>query len=155
MGRTGRALGAAALWALMGLAPALAGQDEKADFGAHRASTDARYVAQWISESADNGGLPFAIVDKRDARIYVFDAGGRLSGVSSALLGQASGDHSAPDVGEHTQAGSVPLHERTTPSGRFVSRPGRNLDGEHVVWVDYAVALAIHRLRPGAQPAAA
>lgn len=150
MGRTGRAVVAAALWALMGSAPALAGHNAKADFGAHHASTDARHVAQWILESGDHAGLPFAIVDKRDARIYVFDARGRLSGVSSALLGQTSGDRSAPDVGAHTQSGTVPLDERTTPSGRFVSEPGLNLDGEHVVWVDYAVALSIHRLRPGA-----
>jgi hypothetical protein len=43
----------------------------------------------------------------------------------------------------------VPMEEHTTLSGRFVSEPGRNLNGEPVVWVDYAAALAIHRLRPG------
>lgn len=150
MGRRGRGSVGAALWALMGLAPAVAGQHAKADFGAHEASTDARYVTQWILESADHRGLPFAIVDKKDARIYVFDAGGQLSGVSAALLGQATGDSSAPGVGEHTQAGNIPFHERTTPSGRFVSKPGRNLGGDHVVWVDYAAAFSIHRVRPGA-----
>src|SRR6185369_5209307 len=62
---------------------------------------------------------------------------------------QTVGDRSAPGVGEHTQAGTVPLAERTTPSGRFVSEPGTNLDGEHVVWIDYGAAFALHRLRPG------
>jgi hypothetical protein len=150
MGRTGRAVGAAALWAVMALAPALAQQNVEADFGAHRASADARYVASWALESADPAGLPFAIVDKKDARMYVFERGGRLSGVSSVLLGQTPGDGSAPGVGEHTQAGAVPVGERTTPAGRFQSEPGLNLNGEGVVWVDYGAALAIHRLRPGA-----
>ena len=40
-------------------------------------------------------------------------------------------------------------NERTTPAGRFVTEPGRNLSGERVVWVDYDAAFAIHRLRPG------
>lgn len=119
-------------------------------FGAQHASDEARLVAGWVMESADHRGLPFALIDKKDARIYVFEGGGRLSGTAPALLGQAVGDDSAPNVGAHTQAGEVPMSERTTPAGRFVSKPGRNLDGEHVVWVDYAAAFAIHRLRPGA-----
>lgn len=149
MGRTGRAACAAALWAIVGLSPALAGGKATLDFGAHRVSADARHVARWILDAADHGGQPFAIVDKNEARIYVFDAAGRLAGASSALLGQARGDQSAPGVGERTQAGNVPFNERTTPSGRFVSEPGRNLDGDHVVWVDYDTAFAIHRVRPG------
>jgi len=154
MGRTGRLWGVAALWAAAGWASAGAAaasaSADFADFGNTAASPDARYVASWVLESADHGGQPFAIVDKKDARIYVFDGRGRLSGASAALLGQTSGDQSAPGVGEHTQAGRVPVAERTTPSGRFVSEPGRNLSGEHVVWVDYDAAFAIHRLRPGA-----
>lgn len=155
MGRTVRWwLGVAAfLGTVAGSAPALADQKAEADFGAHRASADARYVAQWVLESADHHDRPFVIVDKNEARIYVFEPDGRLAGVSSALLGQTRGDYSAPDVGTHTQNGKVPLAERTTPSGRFVSEPGLNLDGEPVVWVDYDAALAIHRLRPGASRA--
>jgi hypothetical protein len=150
MGRTGRAVSAAALWAILGLTPAWAGENAMPDFGAHHVSADARHVARWIIDSDDHRGRPFAIVDKRQARIYVFEATGRLSGASSALLGQARGDQSAPGVGERAQFGGVLPHERTTPSGRFVSEPGRNLEGEHVVWVDYASAFAIHRVRSGA-----
>jgi hypothetical protein len=150
MGRTERAVVAAALWAAVALSSAVASDKAAPDFGAHRASDDARYVASWVLDTADNQGRPFAIVDKRDARLYVFDAQGRLAGTSAALLGQARGDHSAPGVGERTQVGDVPFAERTTPSGRFVSEPGRNLEGEHVVWVEYATAFAIHRVRPGA-----
>jgi hypothetical protein len=86
-------------------------------------SADARHAGLWIPGSADRRGMPFAIVDRNDARIYVFEASGRLSSASSALLGQARGDHSAPGVGERTQAGAVPPHERTTPSCRFMSEP--------------------------------
>ena len=112
-------------------------------------SADARELAGWVLKSRDHKDEPFAIVDKKDARIYVFDGSGRLHGASPALLGQAAGDDIAPGVGAHTMEGYVPFEERTTPAGRFVSEPGRNLTGEHVIWVDYDSAFAIHRLRPG------
>lgn len=146
----GKAVAAAGMWATMASVAALAEPASKPEFGTQHASDDARFVAGWIMDSADHRGMPFAVVDKKDARIYVFDSGGRLSGSAPALLGQTVGDDSAPHVGAHTQAGEVPLPERTTPAGRYISQPGRNLDGEHVVWVDYAAALAIHRVRPGA-----
>ncbi len=148
MGRRGRGLGMAALCVALAWMPAWA--HAQVDFGAQYASADTRNVAQWVVDSRDHGRLPFAIVDKKQARIYIFDAAGRLLGASAALLGQTTGDSSAPNVGQHTQLGHVPVEERTTPSGRFESEPGLNLDGDAVVWVDYASALAIHRLRPGA-----
>jgi hypothetical protein len=155
MGRMQRALGAAWVWAAVGLAPAMAGQAAMTAsfFGEQAGSVDARELVSWIARSADNAGLPFAVVDKKAARIHVFDRKGHLVGSSSALLGQAIGDDSAPDVGEHAQLGKVPLEERTTPAGRFVSQPGLNSNGEAVVWVDYEAAFAIHRLRPGASRA--
>jgi hypothetical protein len=110
---------------------------------------EARELHDWILRSRDNHGRAFAIVDKKAARIHVFDARGRERGESSALLGQAPGDDSAPDVDEHTQQGFVPFQERTTPAGRFVAQPGVNASGERVIWVDYDSAFAIHRLRPG------
>jgi hypothetical protein len=150
MGRAGRVLSAAVGWSLLGLGQAFAAAQASVDFGAQQPSADTRYVAQWVLEADDHRGRPFVIVDKKDARVYVFESRGRFIGASPALLGQTLGDSSAPGVGEHTQAGTVPLAERTTPSGRFVSEPGTNLDGEHVVWIDYGAAFALHRLRPGA-----
>jgi len=117
------------------------------DFAGERASADARYVAQWIAANGDNHGQPFAIVDKKDAKLFVFGAAGRLVGASPALLGAARGDDSAPGVG-HMEPASIPLPQRTTPAGRFASEPGRNLSGEDIVWVEYDTAVAIHRLRP-------
>jgi hypothetical protein len=110
---------------------------------------DAASVLEWVRDSRDAGGKPFAVVDKRAARIYVFDGAGRLAGESPVLLGSAPGDHTVPGVGEQAQTGHVPPEQRTTPAGRFEASPGVNNAGEHVVWVDYESAFAIHRLRPG------
>ena len=150
MGWLGKAAATAGMCLAFASMPVLAQSAGRPDFGAQRASDDTRFVADWVMDSADHRGMPFAVVDKKEARIYVFEGGGRLSGSAPTLLGQVVGDDSAPEVGAHTQAGDVPMPERTTPAGRFISQPGRNLDGEHVVWVDYAAALAIHRVRPGA-----
>jgi hypothetical protein len=114
------------------------------DFGAERASSDARHAAAWVLAGADNHHLPFAVVDKRDARIYVFAADGRLVGASAVLLGITPGDFS---VGADRAPASLSVAERTTPAGRFQARPGRNDKGEDIVWIDYATSLAIHRLR--------
>ncbi len=118
-----------------------------ADFAGQRPSDDARYVADWIMEAQDHTGLPFAVVDKKAARIYLFDAQGRLQGASAALLGLAPGDQGDPQLNQRDLS-QLAFHERTTPAGRFDAQPGRNLKGEAVVWVDYGAALAIHRLRP-------
>lgn len=118
-----------------------------ADFAGEAASTDVRYAAATVMSSADNQGLPFVIVDKKGARIFVFGPDGQLRGASVALLGLAPGDHSVPGIGDKELSRILP-EERTTPAGRFLSQPGRNLQGEDVVWVNYREGLAIHRLRP-------
>jgi hypothetical protein len=147
----GKALRALAVgWACaLALAQAMASQPAgtlRADFAGVAASADAQDTAQWVVESGDNQGLPFAIVDKKDAKLFVFAADGRLLGATSALLGLASGDHSVPGIGDMAPSSIAPA-DRTTPAGRFASEPGRNLSGEDVVWVDYDAGLAIHRLR--------
>jgi hypothetical protein len=124
-----------------------AGCQAAPDFGIERASPDAQYAAGWVLRGADNQNLPFAVVDKRDARIYVFETGGRLAGASPVLLGAAPGDFAVGDMTGRSPA-SLTAAERTTPAGRFASEPGRNDKGEDIVWIDYAASLAIHRLRP-------
>jgi hypothetical protein len=152
MNRIRRAL-AALVCALAGAAPLAAGAASAASFGTERVAPDIRDFVDGLIALRDQEGLPFAVIDKKRAQIHVFDAAGRLRGTSPVLLGQTRGDRSAPSVGEHTQSGHVPVAERTTPAGRFVAEPGRNLHGEHVVWVDYDAAFAIHRLRAGASAA--
>jgi hypothetical protein len=122
-----------------------AGSHLGADFGRERASRAARQMADWIADSANNLGLPFVIVDKIDARIFVFDAGGRLRGAAPALLGLARGDDTVPGIGDREHA-DMPPSTRTTPAGRFVAALCMNARGEDVVWVDYDAAVSLHRV---------
>lgn len=118
--------------------------------GAHAvtASPDADTALRWVLDAEDHQGLPFAIVDKKAARIHVYAASGAPLGTAPVLLGSAPGDEglAAPLHGRDPR--SLTAAERTTPAGRFETQPGRNLQGEAIVWLDYGAALAIHRLRP-------
>ncbi|MGH8106075.1 MAG: hypothetical protein ACREO2_07140, partial [Arenimonas sp.] len=62
------------------------------DFGSLPASAEIRQLKQWVSDSGDNGRLPFILVDKVNARVYVFNSSGQLQGMAPALLGLARGD---------------------------------------------------------------
>lgn len=110
-------------------------------------SEDAEFATRWVVASEDNRSLPYAIVDKKRARLYVYAATGRLVGASPVLLGLSVGDASVADIATRPPSSLTPA-ERTTPAGRYASEPGHNAQGEDIVWIDYAAALAIHRLRP-------
>jgi hypothetical protein len=114
-----------------------------AEFGGREASPDARRLANWIARERDNQRAHFLIVDKRRAEILIFDPGARLLAASPVLLGSASGDGTAPGVGQRPLA-AIHAAERTTPAGRFVAQSGRNLRGEDVLWVSYDDAVSIH-----------
>lgn len=103
-------------------------------------------LALRIIESANHGGLPFAIVNKHSALVAVYRGDGTLVGLSTVLLGLSVGDTSAPGVGERTRDGRLRISDRTTPAGRFESEPGHDLSGDALVWIDYDSAFAIHRL---------
>jgi len=106
-------------------------------------SKTASQVADWVLETGDNAGLPFAVVDKASAQVLVFDAQGRLKGSAPALLGSAVGDHSVPGVGDRPLAEIAP-EDRTTPAGRFVARYGPATGGKRVLWVDYETSVSLH-----------
>ena len=91
------------------------------DFAGAPASEDARFAAEQVLGANDHRGLPFAIVDKRDARIYVFEPSGRLVGASAVLLGATLGDRVVADAALRIP-GRPTLDERTTPAGRFAIR---------------------------------
>lgn len=118
----------------------------RAEFGTTTVSADVGRVAGWAAGGGDAQGQPFMIVDKKAAKVHVFDATGRLTGTAPVLLGSARGDHSVPGIGQRPISAVRPA-ERTTPAGRFVTAPGRNLDGEPVVWIDYEAAVSMHRVR--------
>jgi len=124
------------------LAPALVKQ---ADFGTAVASGEARQLADWIAAVNDNHGAPFVVVDKKQAKLFVFDGGATLQGSTPVLLGQAVGDDTVDGIGSRPVADVLPF-ERTTPAGRFIGERGRNTSGYDVVWVDYDAAVSMHRV---------
>ena len=126
-------------------APGVAAAQGRADFGGKAASPQARSFAGWVMSSGDAKGLPFVIIDKVQARLFVFYPDGRLRGASAALLGLARGDDSVPGIGDRPLA-SIRPEERTTPAGRFVAALGADLGIKDVVWVDYADAISLHRV---------
>ena len=126
-------------------APAMASapKTKLANFAGAVPSVQARKLADWVVDSADNGRLPFMIVDKLQAQVFVFDAQGKLRGAAAALLGLATGDDSVPGIGQR-KLSSIRPHERTTPAGRFVASLDRVLHGRELLWIDYDLALSLH-----------
>jgi hypothetical protein len=115
----------------------------RSSFERESPSNDARQMAEWIVNSGDSDGMPFVIVDKVDAKVFVFHADGRLIGASPALLGLAKGDDSVPDIGTRKMSSILP-EERTTPAGRYLAALGRNIHGGEILWIDYDAAFSMH-----------
>lgn len=129
--------------------PALVGSHGgKADFREEAASAQVRHVAHWVLDSRDNKGLPYLIVDKVDAKVFVFNARGQLQGAAAALLGMERGDGTADGIGEQKLSAMRP-EDRTTPAGRFLASLDHDLQGREILWVDYDTALALHRVPKG------
>lgn len=114
-------------------------------------SPAAARVADWIVASGDNGALPYAIVDKKNAAVFLFDATGKPLGSAPVLIGVAIGDEATPGVGSKNLAEIGPA-EKTTPAGRFLAKFGLAAGGQKVLWVDYATSVALHPIPPGANP---
>ncbi|MCY7318030.1 MAG: hypothetical protein LH617_04765 [Ramlibacter sp.] len=118
-----------------------------ASFGGQKPTDAVRHVANWSVYSGDHQKMAVVIVDKRDARVWVFDPQGKLISATPALLGSAIGDDTIPGIGDRPLS-LVKPDEKTTPAGRFVAEPGFNTNGEDIVWVDYDAAVSMHRVRP-------
>ncbi|MEA3003265.1 MAG: hypothetical protein QOH81_2053 [Sphingomonadales bacterium] len=119
----------------------------RATFGGEAASGDVHKVADWVAASGDNRSLPFMIVDKVNARVFLFDARSRILGAAAALLGLGRGDDSVAGIGQRRLATMGP-DERTTPAGRFEAALGHDLE-QDVLWIDYDAALSLHRVIVG------
>lgn len=117
----------------------------RANFEQEVVSQASREMADWIVDSGDNLRKPFVIVDKKQAKVFVFDSLGQLRGAAPVLLGLAVGDDSVPGIGQR-KLSSIRPEERTTPAGRFVASLDRNLHGEEILWVDYDTAISMHRV---------
>lgn len=109
-------------------------------------SSDILLMAGRVTQARDNAGRPFIVIDKPQARLWVFDAQGQALAQTAVLLGLARGDLSVPGIGEREMRDIRP-EERTTPAGRFIAEPGVNADGEDVFWIDYDSAISMHRVR--------
>ena len=108
-------------------------------------SGDAQAVLVRVLATHDHGAAPFVIIDKRQARMWLFDEEGQPRGTTAVLLGLARGDATVPGIGDKPLA-RIRTGERTTPAGRFVAEPGRNARGDDVIWVDYDAAVSMHRV---------
>jgi hypothetical protein len=140
------ALAGVAFWltlAWAGTAPAAAAHMMDPAKAAELTSGTVGQFADWVVASEGNRNLPFVIIDKVAAKVFVFAADGRLWGASPALLGFARGDDSAPGIGDRKLSAIRP-DERTTPAGRFLAAFGPPVRGHKVLWVDYATAISLH-----------
>ncbi|MBK1724139.1 L,D-transpeptidase [Thiocystis violacea] len=115
----------------------------QASFESESASRRTREMADWVVSSKDNLNMPFAIVDKVNAQVYVFDVDGQLRGSAPVLLGLGKGDHVAPGTANKPMS-LIPPSQRTTPAGRFVSAMGPSLHGKEILWLDYENAISMH-----------
>jgi hypothetical protein len=111
-------------------------------------SPDAARVADWVATSADSRGLPYIVIDKHAAALFLYDGKGKLLETAPVLIGIAPGDEATPGIGSKSLAEIGPA-EKTTPAGRFLARFGVAAGRQRVLWVDYATSVAIHPIPPG------
>lgn len=118
------------------------------DFKQQAASEEVKYVAGWVRQSRDNRSMPFVIIDKVNAKVFVFDANGQLQGADAALLGMGRGDSSAADIGNRKMS-SIQPQDRVTPAGRFLASLDRDINGKEVLLIDYDASIALHPVVKG------
>ena len=102
-------------------------------------------MADWVMDSGDHHGMPFAILDKVEAKVFVFNPDGRLRGAAPALLGLGKGDDIIPGIGDK-KLSEIRPEDRVTQAGRFVSYLALNYKGTSILWLDYDSATALHRV---------
>lgn len=106
-------------------------------------SEGAMRVADWVAASGDNHALPYAIIDKTNAALFLFGAKGEPLAQVPVLIGIAVGDDATPGIGSKTLAEIGPA-EKTTPAGRYLAKFGIPFRRERILWVDYATSVALH-----------
>ena len=121
---------------------------KRANLKQEAASQEARQMADWVVDSGDNKNMPFVILDKKEAKVYVFHAHGGLRGAAPVLLGITVGDDSFPGVGNKPLR-EVKPEEKTTPAGRFLAASDKNIKGADIVWIDYDSSVSLHAVVKG------
>lgn len=105
-------------------------------------------VQDWVSSAGDNHGLPYLIVDKPNAALFLYDAHGKQLAAVPVLIGIAPGDDATPGIGAK-QLSEIGPAEKTTPAGRFLAKFGLAVGKERVLWVDYYTSVALHPVPAG------
>jgi hypothetical protein len=108
------------------------------DLAREHASPDVEHIAQWTVETRDHAGLPFVVVDKAKARLFAFDASGRLLASAPVLLGASRADG--------------PAAPAATPAGRFVAATWLSVHGHRIVWINGDAAVSLHGIPSGVSP---
>jgi hypothetical protein len=109
-----------------------------------QATAEVRRIAAWVHDSKDNHRRPYIIVDKANARVFVFDAAGTMQGTEPALLGLGRGDTARAVPGERPGP-----QDRITPAGRFLANLDHDAHGEPILLIDYEHAIALHPVVKG------
>jgi hypothetical protein len=143
-----RGLGVCLVLVLSGALAAEPAKESLSGTAAAEASVEVAEVADAVVALRDNQRLPYIIIDKANARVFVFDAAGRLQGSDAALLGMARGDGSngAVDSRETTALGP---EDRVTPAGRFLAYLDRDAHGREILLIDYDASIALHPVVKG------
>ena len=116
-----------------------------ANFGPVAVPADVRRMANWIADSHDNGARAFALLDKPNATVFLFDPQARLQASAPAVIGVGVGDDTVPGSGDKP-LDQLTAAEQTTGAGRYVAEVGETPEHEDVIWVDYDSGLAMHRV---------
>lgn len=100
-------------------------------------------LTKWIIHAEDNQQLPFMVIDKKAAVVFVFTSAGALIGSSPALLGITIGDDNIEGVGKK-KISEILLHERISPAGRFEADLGHDSNKHDLLWLDYDSGFSMH-----------
>lgn len=100
-------------------------------------------VIDWVIASHDNNGMPFLVIDKAAAEVFVYGPDRNIMAATPALVGMTIGDEATPGVGDR-ELSNIPPKDRKTPAGRFIAKFGHAAGGRDVLWVDYPAAISLH-----------
>ncbi|MGH8030067.1 MAG: hypothetical protein ACREO3_09045, partial [Arenimonas sp.] len=126
--------------------PAVAPQIAQIDL-LQTAPPEVQSVARWVGSSRDNGGMPFLMVDKANAQVYVFNPAGNLTATAPVLLGMGKGDRML--VPNSAPMSAIPPQKRITPAGRYMSRLALDSHGKEILVIDYDASLSLHPIVKG------
>ena len=131
----------------LALPPTAATQSGSTDLSLQSASAEINRVARWVSDTRDNAGLPYLLVDKVNAQVFAFSPAGQLQGSAPVLLGMSKGDRLlAPNNAKMSQ---MSPQVRITPAGRFVSRLTIDSHGKELLVLNYDASISLHPVVKG------